>query len=359
LSTPPLQPHQITPEWIAEQLGIPVDDLWAFARKMETFFYPEKRIPKSEDKVRIIDPPKRQAKLFLRRLHGLLQRNRHLFHKSAHGGIARRSTFTCVRKHLGKDFLGKIDVADCFPSITPTMLLGQLRQRGFGFETSTLLCKLMTIRNRVPQGSPLSSDAINLCFYDLDRREFSRCRAHGCSYTRFIDDFTISGNDTVDMGLIEILKSEIESLGLRTNEKSVILNVNSDPMLVHSLDVRRKQGERLKQEHLETIHALTGFFVIWCQMASPDNLNFLVELRMACTGWLNYCRQAQISPAKHITRMIKVGDNHVIQRMRKAKVDCKSNKWWTKKALDRIAKIWVKHNSSAENIPVTVEIFFQ
>ena len=146
---------------------------------MEMFFYPEKRIPKPNGKVRVIDPPTRTAKLFLRRLHRLLQSNVHLFHISAHGGIKRRSTFTCSRRHLGKDFLGKVDVTDCFPSISPKMLLSQFRQLGFHWKTSILLCKLMTIRNRVPQGSPLSSDAINLFFYSLDRQMFSLCRAHG------------------------------------------------------------------------------------------------------------------------------------------------------------------------------------
>ena len=340
MNTRSLQPDQITPKWIAEQLGISSDDLWAFARKMETFFYPEKRIPKSDDKVRIIDPPKRQAKLLLRRLHRLLQCNKHLFHKSAHGGIARRSTFTCGRKHLGKSFLGKVDVKDCFPSITPTMLLGQLRQRGFGFETSTLLCKLMTIRNRVPQGSPLSSDAINLYFYGFDRQEFSRSRVHGCSYTRFVDDCIISGNDIEKVKLIENLYSEIESHGLQISEKSATLNVHNDPMLVLGLNVSSKRGEKLKQEHRKTIHDLTSSYVSQSKMASPDNLNFLVELRRACTGWLNYCRQAQISPSKHISRMLKTGDNHVIQRMQKEKIDCKNNKWWTKKSFDRIIKIW-------------------
>ncbi len=246
MSIVPLKPHQITPEWIAEQLGISEDSLWAFARNMEKSFYPEKRIPKPNGKERVIDPPKRKAKLFLRRLHRLLQKNNHLFHRSAHGGIARRSTFTCGRRHLGPVFLGKVDVTDCFPSISPRVLFTQLRQLGFGLKTSVLLRKLMTIRNRVPQGSPLSSDAVNLFFYNLDSRVFSLCRKHSCSYTRFVDDCTISGCGATNTKLIEFLNSEIESLGLRTNEKSVVLNANNDPMLVHSLDVRSRRNEKPK-----------------------------------------------------------------------------------------------------------------
>ena len=348
LNTPPLKTHQVTQEWIAEHLGISVDDLWAFARKIEHFFHPEKQISKSDGGIRVIDPPKRSAKMLLRRLHQLFQHNKHFFHKSAHGGIMQHSTFTCARKHLGKIVLGKVDVTDCFPSISPKMLFGQLRKLGFSSETSILLSKLMTIRNRVPQGSPLSSDAINFFFNNLDRKMFSLCRKHGSSYTRFVDDCTISGNSMVNTKLVEHLKSEIKSLGLHTNEKSIVLNADNDPMLVHSLDVRSKRGERLKQEHLETIHALTGFYVMWCKTALPDDLDFLAELRMACTGWLNYCRQAQTSPSKHIARMLKTGDEHIIQRMREAKIYCKNNKWWTQDAIDYVSKTWAEHNNTCK-----------
>ena len=187
-----MTPKQIQPVHLAEAMGLSIDRLWAFARHIDSCYKP-RRMQWDGKKHRPIDPMYGSPKKLLKKLHCFFQSNR-LSHASAHGGVRGRSCFSSARVHLGRRFVWTRDAADCYPSVSPASMLTELRALGFPKSTSSILARLFTYRGGIPQGSPVSGDALNFFFWRLDQLMSSIAGASSLGYTRVADDFVISGN---------------------------------------------------------------------------------------------------------------------------------------------------------------------
>ena len=85
--------------------------------------------------------------------------------------------------HLGSKAIAIRDIADCFPSVSTDRLRKKLLALGFRSDTARLLAGLLTCKDRIPQGSPTSNDALNLYEYDLDETLTRACGSTS-RYTR-------------------------------------------------------------------------------------------------------------------------------------------------------------------------------
>lgn len=93
----------------------------------------------------------------------------------------------------------------------------------FPDDVSEILTRLTTYNNRVPQGACTSSYIANLVFFNTEYSLVSKFRSRGLSYTRLLDDVTISSSHIVSDDIVsDVIKSTIsmfKKYGLKSNNK--------------------------------------------------------------------------------------------------------------------------------------------
>lgn len=114
-----------------------------------------------------------------------------------HGALKGRTPKSSAEKHLKKKVLIKEDIENFFDSIT-TNNVEKMWLRLFQFhpDVSRALTKLTTLDGRVPQGAPTSSYIANLILWDKEPILVKNLNFQGFTYTRFVDDVTLSTNKT-------------------------------------------------------------------------------------------------------------------------------------------------------------------
>jgi hypothetical protein len=351
-----MEPTDLKVSDIAAAMEVTVPFLWYFASHIEEFYLPTRK-KRRKGKTRIIDEPKPEPKKHLRRLNSFFQRNLRM-HPCAHGGVRGRSCFTSARTHSGTRFLITRDVADCYPSIPPEPLFQQILKRGFAPPVAKLLSMLLTARGRVPQGSPISSIAVNLFFYEADRRISRACRHFGVGFSRMSDDLNASvqkSRHVNDVGAL--LSREIKKLGLTVNENKRLrqglqprqrsvegLPPGQRRPRVHNLDVADPKGIAIVPEQAKTVLALAEAFVRGTRCVAADSLVPLARKRSKIFGWLCHLKQAEISPWRHIKRLIKQGDRRVRGALDQLGLIAYKGKWWLRSSKRnepaRLARAW-------------------
>jgi len=164
-------------------------------------------IPKRQGGLRKIDAPEPELMELLRDIKKIFEKDlKVLTHNSAFAYVKGRSTKDALMEHQkneSKWFL-KLDIKDFFPSCNAKFILNQLAEL-FPFqilmqETNTRkiisdIVELCLLKNRLPQGTPMSPLLTNLIMLPLDfdlsfsLRNFDRKHF---IYTRYADDLLIS-----------------------------------------------------------------------------------------------------------------------------------------------------------------------
>jgi len=138
----------------------------------------------------------------------------------AHGFVAGRSIHTNAQPHAGKDIVVTLDLDNFFPSVTYRRVRGIFQSLGYGEEVAIPLAMLCTVKpaekvrefvggqrhRMLPQGAPTSPALANLACRHLDLRLAGLAKKFGCTYTRYADDLTFSGDDTFRRSLKRFLK---------------------------------------------------------------------------------------------------------------------------------------------------------
>jgi hypothetical protein len=126
--------------------------------------------------------------------------------------VGKRSTVSNARPHLGAAVLVKTDLRDFFPSVHYRRVIGFFLQLGYSAEVATLLARLTTHRQKLPdgriawpgalpQGAPTSPALANLVCRRLDQRLAGLARKVGAVYTRYADDLTFSFRSEPEVNL--------------------------------------------------------------------------------------------------------------------------------------------------------------
>lgn len=69
----------------------------------------------------------------------------------------------------------------------------------FSPDVSIALTELVTLNNQVPQGGCCSSYIANLLFFNSEYNLYNRLQSIGYSYTRLLDDITISSDEDISL----------------------------------------------------------------------------------------------------------------------------------------------------------------
>ena len=347
-----MRPKNVGPEDIAEAMGLSLGKTWELANNFEVCFKP-RRMQLVGKKHRPIDAPYPAPKKLLRRLHHWLQQQE-WHHPMAHGGIRGRSCFTSAKVHLGQPFVWTRDASNCYPSIGPDKFVRMLWKLGFRYDTAKLLTLLCTVRGQIPQGSPISGDALNVFFWEMDQAISSRSGNHSIKPARVADDIVLSGKKQ-ESGehLVEFVESELDNLGITINQRKkrkAGFQTASEDRLVHGISISKRRGTCISREQTTYATGLAECYLVSCKSVAADSFEALASKRRSLIGWMHYCRQAHFSPAKHIRRLLEAGDRRVSEKLRALSIVANKNKWWiaTRKRNEPrcIANIWQRRNAA-------------
>ncbi|WP_182282927.1 reverse transcriptase family protein [Comamonas testosteroni] len=190
-------------------------------------------IKKKDGGTRLIHIPTLHLKIIQKRI------NKNIFDNVTypdylHGGIEDKDYVKNALSHANAEAIICLDIKNFYPSITQTRV-SKIFQYFFKFpeDVSNLLAKLCCHEERVPQGACTSSHLANLAFFDSEYHFASFCKSKKYTYTRLLDDITISKSsafsDTEISKAIASVKSIISPHGIKLNNKKQKIVSRSNP----------------------------------------------------------------------------------------------------------------------------------
>lgn len=198
-------------EHLALRLGISLDTLETVCRNfhkhctMSTF---KKKDGKVRNIVKTTSILKNIQKRILERILDPLP-----ISQCAHGGVKGCSIKTNAAEHINNKYWLCLDLKSCFPNIHSSRIRKFFEENlKCSPEVSSILTRLTTFNYQLAQGFSTSSALLNLiCNLSLDVRIAEFTSQKQLSYSRYVDDITISGeyiSDVTRKKLCEIIISE-------------------------------------------------------------------------------------------------------------------------------------------------------
>ena len=177
---------QLTPR----QLGLLKDDCKYRFDNPPKKKYGEPQTHKGEIKRRNVMIPEYELKRCQQKIHQLL--SEFPLPVSMYGGVKNKNHISNAIFHLNQFFFLTIDLKDFFKRISHHQVHKMFLNIGCSIGVAHTLTKLTTIYGGLPQGAPSSSVIANLIFRDTAIELEEYARAHGLSFSSFVDDQTFS-----------------------------------------------------------------------------------------------------------------------------------------------------------------------
>jgi hypothetical protein len=170
-----------------------------------------------DEKIRPIKQPIGKLDDILRKVKGVLDRIE--LPSYVHGGVKGHSPITNAAPHVRKAAVLNFDIADFFPSVRPRQVYEMFYKHcRFPADVARILTRLVTFEGQLPQGSPTSTAVANLVILPLAHRLCRLAQKHGCDYSQFVDDGTVSGPGYIER-LRPVIDKIIRQAGLQASPK--------------------------------------------------------------------------------------------------------------------------------------------
>lgn len=156
-----------------------------------------------------------------------------------HGSVKGKSQKTNASVHINKKYVLTLDIRNFFPSIKKDKILNCLIDNGMNHKTAEILTELFTYRGSLQIGPPSSPFLANLVFLPVDNLIIKFCNKNGLTYSRYVDDITISSNKKIHP-YYGTIKKYIHNFDFElANEKTLFMGRNT-PQLVTKIVVNDK-----------------------------------------------------------------------------------------------------------------------
>lgn len=155
--------------------------------------YRQFEVPKKNGGVRSICSPVGGTKILQQKLRPVLC-GIYRTKSCVHGFTEGRSIVTNATLHRKRRYVLNFDLQDFFPSINFGRIRGLFMSKPFsmGSQAATLMARICTFDNQLPQGAPTSPVLSNLIAADLDKKLIALARRYNLTYSRYADDITFS-----------------------------------------------------------------------------------------------------------------------------------------------------------------------
>ncbi len=219
-----------------EHLGIPPNRLRSWARKAECEYRPY--VDRGKEKEREIDNPseglKSVQKAIQRKLFSPLDLPFHI-----HGCARGRSPKSNAKLHVRSPMLVKLDIVDCYHSITRQQVFATLRAMGCSRDVARLLTRLTTFDGSLPVGAPTSPALANLVLlHGPDQELLAVAAQRELRFSRYVDDVAFSGERAVTA--IRPAVATLRRHGFRVSHRKLSLASRAVRQAVTGLTVNEK-----------------------------------------------------------------------------------------------------------------------
>ena len=243
--------------------------------KSKERFYNIIKIPKRKTGYRNLTIPVKNLKTIQRWILDNILYNIKISEHST-GFTPHKGIIENARPHVNKEYVIKLDIKNFFDNIDFKRVFRIFNYYGYTNNMSYILTELCTYNGCLPQGAPTSPYLSNIVCLKLDKRFGSLCKKIGANYTRYADDITISGNQSI-VGYYKTFIKIISTEGFEVNKDKVkILNGNKKKVVTgivvnEKLSVDRRIKNNLRQHiyyckkfgvenHLEHIKCTRSFY---------------------------------------------------------------------------------------------------
>lgn len=162
-----------------------------------------------------------------------------------------RSIKDHARYHKNQKIVVTMDVEKFFDTITYEKILIIFSQLGYSMRVSTLLSKLCTLDNILPQGAPTSPYLSNIIMKEFDNEISKFCSSNNIKFTRYADDMAFSSNEIDISKLTAKVEAELKKIGLKLNREKTLEMPYDKRQLVSGIVVNEKiQVPRIIRDEL-------------------------------------------------------------------------------------------------------------
>lgn len=178
------------------------------------------------------------------------------------GGRPGCSPKKMAKLHCAKQAVVRIDIEKCFDSITPAIvyrMFCKLLNYQCSPANAKLLTDFLTIKNKLPQGSPASPTICNCVLSPVFNAVLAYCQMHNLTLTSWVDDFFVSGQAKEVFSAIPKIVYLLEKAGYRVNRRKIDLSLSGDRMEVVGLvlgirpSVSRDRREALRKQLIQAL----------------------------------------------------------------------------------------------------------
>ncbi len=218
-------------------LGLDEDFVKKIAANKTNHYKPrdhKKIMPDGYEKVRRIDHPDTEIRTVQRAINKKLLTDECVnLTEEMTGGIKNRSAALNATPHLGAESLLSIDISNCFPSISSSMIYSVYAQKlNYSPPVAKFLTRLTSYGDRLPQGSPASPSLCNLHLEALVLEIRDILSRSNIAFTQYIDDFTFSGSKKELSLFQKPLIGCIQKYGLKINKRKLKLQSQNERLFV-------------------------------------------------------------------------------------------------------------------------------
>ena len=185
---------------------------------------------------------------------------------------------------MGHPAMLRLDISNFFPSVRESAVEEGLVRLGARERLANALVRLVTLPEVLPQGAPTSVAVADIVLFPLDVRLAGMARKRGFTYSRYVDDITLSGGTR--LGRFERqTRRLVTDLGWELNEKGGLVGpgerhallgavVNAKPNVTREYfdEVRsflRRVAKGQERPHEEDLRKLESR-VEWIISINPD-----------------------------------------------------------------------------------------
>jgi len=280
-------------ERAAKMLALPVSFLLRLA-VTAPYRYKEYTIPKKTGGVRTIHHPARELKL----VQGWLLQNV-LGRLPVHGAATAYRKESSIRRnaerHVGNNYLLRVDFQDFFPSLRGNDVAAVLEANRRGLadgdvtDADIAFIRMIVCRgNSLTIGAPTSPCLSNAIMFNFDAAWSQRTQPLEVSYTRYADDLYFSTNhpnllQEVLNSLREFLRAEGSPL-LRINERKTAFSSRKRRRLVAGLVLTSDRKISIGRQKKRVLKSL-----VWKLKRRGLQPDQVASLR----GWISYLRSVE------------------------------------------------------------------
>ncbi|MBY3464978.1 TIR domain-containing protein [Rhizobium laguerreae] len=158
-------------------------------------YYKQFQIPKKKGGMRDIAKPVRGLALAQDKFAAILAQ-KYEPKQFVKGYVKGQSFLTNAQYHERQKWILNIDIKDFFPSISFARVRGLFMSSYFGFNdrVATILARITTFNDGLPQGASTSPIIANIIAHNLDKKLVEIAIRERLRYTRYADDITFSSS---------------------------------------------------------------------------------------------------------------------------------------------------------------------